>query len=447
MRHTLEYRVRHANGGYVEIEDTGQVLRSLMGDPLRAIGFLKDIGQRKQAAAEHARLDAQLREAQRLEALGTMAGGIAHDFNNILGAVTGYAELAYDRAPADERLRQPLRAIQDAGRRGKALIEQILAFARRAPPARRPVALAPLLQEAGALVSVSAPPHVEVRIRIDHDGLIVLGDPTQIHQIVMNLATNGLQAVQDALAGQHDARGSVELALSRTRTSGTRALSHGVLAAGDYAVIGVTDTGTGISHQALPHIFDPFFTTKEPGRGTGLGLPLVHGIVAAHEGAIDVRTEPGTETTVTVYLPIMEEAASVEDGAPSAMDQGRGQTVMVVDDDPAMLALAEERLAELGYEPVGYGSSAQALAAFEVQPQRFDAVVTDERMPDLTGTELAQRMRARNAKLPVVVVSGYGGAQLEAKAHAAGVTAVLAKPYSAVALGEALTRALRDARA
>jgi signal transduction histidine kinase/CheY-like chemotaxis protein len=390
---------------------------------------------------ERALLDAELREAQKLEALGTMAGGIAHDFNNILGAILGFGEMAAERVGDNPRLRQPIAAILDAGRRGKALVEQILAVSRRAPRPRAPLTPAAVLREVRDLLTGSAPIGVTVRLRVGDENARIMGDATRLHQLVMNLATNGIHAMQQG--------GSLELTLRTESIDAPTILSHGRLAPGRYVVIGVGDTGSGIPPQTLERIFEPFFTTKGPRRGTGLGLALVYAITKEMNGAIEVATREGKGTTVEVYVPALPSGAESANGldahgtAPPVALRGPSRTILVVDDDRLMLSLAEEILAELGYEPVGYDSPVQALAAFEGGPQRFDAVLVDERMPGLSGTELAARITACRTDIAVIVMTGYGGEELEERARAAGVARVIGKPYTASVLKEALQDVLR----
>ena len=384
---------------------------------------------------ERATLDAQLREAQKLEALGTMAGGIAHDFNNILGAILGFGEMAAERAADNPRLRQPLAAILDAGRRGKALVDQILAVSRRTPRGRQALTPAAVLREVSDVLSVSAPAGVALQLRVEAEGARIIGDPTRLHQLVMNLATNGIDAMPDG--------GRLELRLHTQFIGAPAILSHGRLAPGYYVVIGVSDTGTGIPPQVLARIFDPFFTTKGPGRGTGLGMALVYAISKEMNAAIHLTTRVGKGTTVEIYVPALDPQVESVAGVPAAAQPGSSRTVLVVDDDRLMLSLAEEILAELGYEPVGYDNPMHALAAFESGPQRFDAVLVDERMPELSGTEFAARVTALRPDIAVVVVTGYGGQDLEERARAAGVARVIAKPYTASVLKEVLQEALR----
>ena len=438
---TLEYRVRRRDGVYIEVEDTGRVVRLPQGRAVRAIGFLKDVTERKRVEAERAQLDAQLREAQKMEALGTMAGGIAHDFNNILGAILGHGELAEELAEAqsamESRQRQQLRAIMDAGRRGKALVQQILTFARRGASDKRAVELWPIVREVRDLLAASIPANVKVELEVDDPHIAVLADPTQMHQVVMNLCTNAIQAMSEG--------GQLTIGLAVETVQRTRALSQGQLEAGRYAALSVRDTGPGIPPEVAARMFEPFYTTKGPGKGTGLGLALVQAIVADHGGAIEVETQQGEGTQIKVYLPAAPEQMVAAQRREAQTPRGGGQTVLLVDDDRAMLAMAEDMLAQLGYEPVGYDSSTRALEAFSAAPERFDALLTDERMPELSGTELAVRVKALRPELPVVIASGYGGAELRRRARAAGVSHVVDKPYERHTIAQALAAALSGA--
>jgi PAS domain S-box-containing protein len=435
--HTLEYRVRRKDGVYIDVEDTGRVVRLPKGRAVRAIGFLKDVTERKLVEAERARLDVQLREAQKMEALGTMAGGIAHDFNNILGAILGHGELAEAATPADSRQHQRLQAIMDAGRRGKALVQQILTFARRGASEKRAVELWPVAQEVRDLLAASTPANVTVRLDVDDPRISVLADPTQMHQVLMNLCTNAVQAMTGG--------GQLTIGLGQETVTQPRVLTQGQLHPGRYAVLSVRDSGPGIAPDVAARMFEPFYTTKGPGQGTGLGLALVQAIVAEHGGAIEVETRSRAGTLVHVYLPRAPDDMVEAQRREAQTPRGKGQTVLLVDDDRAMLAMAEDMLAQLGYEPVGYDSSVKALDAFRAGPTRFDAVLTDELMPELTGTQLALRVRELRPELPVVIATGYGGPELRKHARDAGVAQVVSKPYDSGTIAQALAAALETA--
>jgi signal transduction histidine kinase/CheY-like chemotaxis protein len=406
---------------------------SLIGALLIAV-VVRQLARIEAAEDEQARLEAQLRQSQKMEAMGTLAGGIAHDFNNILGAILGYGELAQKNVPAEGAARRHLDQVMHAGARGKGLVEHILAFSRSGLGEQTQVHLQAVVEETLELLAAALPAHVRLEKQLDAGDAAVMGDATQLHQVVMNLCTNAVQAMTRA--------GVVTVVLDRASVSERRALSHGALAPGAYVRLAVRDTGSGIPPAVLERMFDPFFTTKGVGKGTGLGLSLVHGIVADLGGAIDVATQAGAGTTFTVWLPVAGDTARPSAADAAELPHGDGETVMVVDDERSLVALAEETLAELGYEPAGFTSSAAALAAFRAEPQRYDVVLTDEAMPELSGVELARELRRLRPGLPIVLMSGYSGAQLTERAHAAGAAEVLRKPLVGRDIAEALGRAL-----
>jgi CheY-like chemotaxis protein len=262
----------------------------------------------------------------------------------------------------------------------------------------------------------------------------VIGDPTQLHQVVMNLCTNALQAMKNG--------GVLTVQLERIDLNEPRSLSRGTLPPGPHLRLTVSDTGSGIARHVFERMFDPFFTTKGVGEGTGLGLSVVHGIVADLGGAIEIATREGQGTTFEIWLPIAGETGESSSEQIRELPRGRGEVVMIVDDEPALVALAEEVLAELGYEPVGFNSSVSALRAFRADPQRFQLILTDEAMPDLVGTELAREIRQIAPAIPIVLMSGYGGAQLTQRAAAMGIIEVLRKPLQRQDLAESLAQVL-----
>jgi signal transduction histidine kinase len=389
---------------------------------------------RRRSEAQQA-LQAQHTRSRRLEALGTLAGGVAHDFNNVLAAVLGYAEIARESAAAGSAQARRLDQVLQAALRGKSLVERILAFSRGGARRSTVFALQPVVEEVLTLLAGTLPPGIVVETRLDADGARLRGDPTQAFEAVMNLCTNALQAMPGG--------GRLVVELARRHERAARVLSHAVLPAGDWLVLGVRDQGGGITPEVMERLFEPFFSTRGASGGTGLGLAVVHGVVTEFDGAIDVQSHPGAGAQFTLYLPESGDALTREPPPAPAVPDGAGQTVLVVDDEPPLVALTEELLAGLGYEPVGFSDPAAALQALRDAPQRFDALVTDEVMPGLAGTALARAAREIAPRLPVMLVSGWGGAQLAARASAAGVDRVLAKPLQRAELARALAELLR----
>jgi PAS domain S-box-containing protein len=420
------------------------------GKVIRWTGSTTDITGRKQAEEGLKAMERQLRQAQRLESMGTLAGGIAHDFNNILGAILGYGEMALRAAPNGSRLARDLDSIMVAGERGRALVERLLAFSRSSAGKRVPVHVEGVVREVLDLVSGKLPPNVAVDARLHAGHAAVLGDATQVHQVVANLATNAIQAMPDG--------GTLRIELAIERVEAPRAATIGERGAGEHVVLTVADTGAGIAPEIIDRIFDPFFTTKDARTGTGLGLSLVHGIVTELAGAIDVRSSLGSGSTFTVYLPRSGDAAERRDDEESAPPRGDGQCVLIVDDEAPLVELATRTLAELGYEPIGVTSSADALAMFRADPERFDALITDERMPEMSGSALIREVRRMRSAMPVLLMSGYlrataGKVPAEGSVDMSGVASeaalaveadeVLRKPLSARDLAASLARVLR----
>lgn len=431
----VEYRVRGPGGDWHWLQCRGRCLRRSDGAPYRVTGSVIDITARKRADEQRARLEGQLRQAQKVEALGTLAGGIAHDFNNILGAILGYGEMAQRASATDGAIRRYVDQILQAGNRAKALVERILAFSRSGMGARVPVHVQSVVDEALELLAPTLPPTIRLVRRLDADDAAVIGDPTQLHQLVMNLATNAVQAMPGG--------GTLDVQLERKEVGEPLTLTHGRVAPGVYLRLVVTDTGTGLAPDVMERMFDPFFTTKSAGEGTGLGLSLVHGIVTDLGGAIDVQTEAGCGATFAIWLPLAGVAMPPAAANDPVLPRGNGEMVLVVDDEEALVRLLEEWLAELGYEPVGFTASRHALAEFRADPSRFDAVIADETMPDLTGTDLAAEVHRTRPDLAILLVSGFGGPELAGRARAAGAAEVLHKPLRRGDLALALARALR----
>jgi nitrogen-specific signal transduction histidine kinase len=396
-----------------------------------------DVSAQKRAQIEKERLESQLRQSQKMEAMGTLAGGIAHDFNNVLGAILGYGELATQQAGQNAALRRYLDNVMHAAERAKTLVERILGFSRSGLGDQVQVNVQSEVNETLELLAASLPIGVRLEAHLEAGNAAVIGDPTYLHQVTMNLCTNAVQAMEHG--------GVLKVAVERAQLSEPRTLARGSLLAGDYVRLTVSDTGAGISPEALERVFDPFFTTKAVNQGTGLGLSLVHGIVADLGGAIDVASKVGEGTRFEIWLPVAGDMP-VDIAEPArSLPRGKGETVMIVDDERPLVELAEEIVARLGYEPVGFVSSTLALQAFSASPERFDAVITDEMMPDLVGTELAREIRHLRPSIPILLMSGRAVAPLVERATEVGVNEVLRKPLHGRDIAESLARVLESA--
>jgi len=408
-----------------EAEVAGRALRT---------GFARDVSERRRAEEERARLEAQLRQAQKLETIGTLAGGIAHDFNNILTAVIGYLDLALPEVPSESRALADLREVRRAADRAKDLVRQILLFSRQGEQERRSVNLASLIKETLKLIRATLPTTIEIRETVDRTTAPVLADPTQLHQVLMNLCTNAAHAMRQT--------GVLDVGLGTVTVDAGMAEAPPTLAPGRYAQLRVRDTGHGMDPTTLDRLFEPFFTTKPPGEGTGLGLSVVHGIVTNHGGAIDVESAPGAGTTFTIYLPVAAsapEAALVSD----ATDLTGHEHLLVVDDDPAIAEVTKRLLERQGYRVTARTSSPEALELLRADAGQYDAMLTDQTMPGLTGLQLAEAALQLRPDLPIILTSGVADAPLADQGRALGVREFLVKPVNTRDLGEAIRRVLR----
>ncbi len=367
---------------------------------LRTIGeIFANTLRREQAERERRALEMRSRHAQRMEALGTLAGGIAHDFNNISAPFSVTPKwCSADCVGTAANGMMWRRCERPASAPGRS---PILAFSRRTEQRHRPVRMHALLEETAGLLRASLSPTIDLRLHLPDEDAIVLGDASRLQQVVMNLCNNGAHA----MAGQ----GVIDVTLTRVAVDAERGLSHATLAAGRYVRLTVHDSGHGMDAATLERIFEPFFTTKSVGTGTGLGLAMVHGIVADHGGAINVRSKPGASSSFEAYFPEAE-ALLVDDHVNDApMPRGRGETILIIDDEKPLVQLSEEMVAALGYEPIGFASSTSAMAAIRADPTRFDLVLVDEAMPGMTGSELAAALHAIRPDLPVILMTGYTG--------------------------------------
>ena len=429
-----EVEVLHKDGSWRWIELTR---KNLLHEPsVRAVVMnFRDLTERKLADVEHTRLEQRLRQAEKLEAVGRLAGGIAHDFNNVLGGILGYAELLAENAPPGSPLKRYAENVLTGASRASGLVGQILSYSRSQHGKRVPVDFGRIVAETLELVRGSLAAGIKLEVQLPATPLFVVGDPTQLHQVTMNLCTNAVHAMGD--------RGVLRVRLSAADVAAEHALTHTTLRAGAYGRLVVEDTGSGMDEAMLARIFEPFFTTKEVGKGTGLGLSLVYGIVTDSAGAIDVTSAPGRGSCFTIYLPRVDSPAIAEDDTVGPLVRGEGERVLVVDDEEALVAVTSEVLKHIGYDPVPCSDGTAALAAFETAAGGIDAVIADEVMPGMSGTELARALRRRRADLPFVLVSGYTGPMLSERALAAGITEILKKPVQSREIASALARALK----
>jgi len=379
-----------------------------------------DITERKEAEEERERLTTQLHQAQKLEALGTLAGGIAHEFNNILAIILGFADLSHRDVPPQSRLALYIEEIRKAGHRAKDLIQQILAFSHRTDVESTPEKLHLLVQEILQLLQASLPATIEIRHNTANDVGTVLVNAAQIHQVVMHLCTNAEHAMRHT-------GGVLTLHLDSVEVENPGDADAPHLLPGSYARLSIQDTGQGISPEVLDHIFEPFFTTKNTGEGMGMGLAIAHRIVTNHGGAIAVESTPGTGTTFRVYLPRRTDPDGSQALTPSAA-LPRRRRILFVDDEDALVRVTEEMLTHLGYDCRAVNSSREALAIFQADPHDFDLVITDMTMPGLTGEMLSHELRRLRPDIPIILCTGFSHVMDATKARAMGIDAFLLKP-------------------
>ena len=374
----------------------------------------------KNEIAERQRMEKTLVQTQKMEAIGTLAGGIAHDFNNILGSIIGYTELSVDEIPPDTPVRDYLQQVLKAAMRAKELVRQILTFSRKSREERRPIQLSTIVIEEVKLLRATLPTTIEIRKTIDDRDDMVYADATQMHQVVMNLCTNAAHAMQ--------AHGGVlEIKLSQiVVTRNQLARYHGLLP-GPFLALSITDNGIGMDASLIQRIFEPFFTTKPKGKGTGMGLAVVHGIVKDHGGDIVVESNPGEGTTFTILLPKSVTRQAAESTPAPELLRG-SEHLLLVDDEPSLLDMGQKILSSLGYTVTTANSSLDALESVRHAPSAFDAIISDHTMPHMTGLEMAKAMLKLNQSARIVLCTGHSDSLTPEKVAAAGIRALLYKP-------------------
>jgi PAS domain S-box-containing protein len=403
-------------------------------DGLFVLSSVVDISARRQAENEKQQLEDQLRQSQKMEAVGRLAGGIAHDFNNILSAIIGYAEFARDGTTNPEVLAD-LDEILVGATRGKEIVERILRFSRRQEPVTRPIDLMQATADAVKLLRATLPANVEICIEGASGSSRVLADPTSVHQVVVNLATNAVHAMPTG--------GKLEIQMKPFYARDNFVRTHPGLREGPYVMLSVVDSGTGMDEDTKARVFEPFFTTKLPGSGSGLGLAMVHGILQELGGTVWIESELGHGTTAKCLFPSAETISTETVESTPQLPRGNGVHILYVDDEPALARLGERRLKGLGYAATSITDPRIAVELFKSNPATFSAVVTDYSMPNMHGLDMAKAITRVRGDIPIVLVTGYMEDLPPADLIASGIRTTLKKPITVDQLAKCLHEVLR----
>jgi two-component system, cell cycle sensor histidine kinase and response regulator CckA len=425
------YRVMRPDGSIRWVRDRAYPIRDANGHVYRIVGTAQDI-------TETRLLEEQFLQAQKMEAIGTLAGGIAHDFNNILAAITGYTELLQQQVSGTSPQTDAyLKALAQAGARATSLVRQILTFSRPGRHERRPVELAQVVQEPLALLRATIPAMISFDVDLASDLPPVLADVTQVHQVLMNLGTNAGHAMADGPGRLSVKLDAVEVTAEQSARAG------GKPRPGAHVRLTVGDTGRGMPREVMDRIFEPFFSTKAPGEGTGLGLAVVHGVMQAHDGAVTVRSKPGEGTVFELYFPAHAPQAApspVETEAP--LPQGKGERIVLIDDEESIIQVGKLMLSQLGYRVDAGNDSAAMLEHLRDRLHEVDIVVSDVAMPGMSGPEFADHLHKLRPGLPIILMTGYDATLTQERLQKIGVREVLAKPFSVRELAAAVRRVL-----
>lgn len=426
-----EFRMRTKDNQWRWILARGKTVETDgQGKALRMLGTHMDITERK-------KMEERIQHSQKIESIGSLAGGIAHDFNNILFPVVGLAELLLEDLPSGSPEYENANQILKAGRRGSDLVKQILTFSRQSEQKKIPIRAQSVLKEVLKLSRSTIPTDIDIIQDIQSDCGLIMADPTQIHQVAMNLITNAYHAVEEANGGK------ISVRLKETEIDASDS-SDSILESGRYLLLSVSDTGHGIPTDVINKIFDPYFTTKEQGKGTGLGLAVVHGIIQDHRGAIKVSSEIGQGSTFDIYIPLMEKADTSEPIEAGEIHPVGNERILLVDDEESIAKLEMQMLERLGYKVTVRNSSPDALKTFKSTPDSFDLVITDMTMPNMTGDQLAKEMRSIRFKVPIIICTGFSERINQEKAKAFGIKGFLMKPVVKLELAKMVRKVLDE---
>ena len=428
------YRIITKNGEVKWLDDMSSIKRDEKGDITHYEGIVSDISDKKQAEIEEGRLQSQLQQSQKMEAVGTLAGGIAHDFNNILAIIMGNAELASDDIPDLNPAAENLEEIRRASIRAKEMVRQLLSFSRKSDQKRVPLNLVPIINESMKMLRTAIPSSVEFSVQIPDEPCNIMGDAAQINQIMMNLTTNAAHAMDKE-------GGLLEITLENIVLLEEKPCFNGVLSPGAYARLKMRDTGTGMAPETMARIFEPYYTTKDVGKGTGMGLSVIHGIMKGHLGGIRVESELGKGTHFEVYFPLLKE--KVEEGnKPEGEIQRGSERILFVDDEASIVKLNRRRLERLGYQVKSTTKPLQALEWFRADPDQFDIIITDMTMPRMTGDRLAAEILKIRPRMPVIICTGYSERMSAKNAEALGISKYIEKPIDTRNLASAIREVL-----
>ena len=407
------------------------------GEIIGIIGVAHDVTSLKKAEEEQHKLERQLQQAQKMEAIGTLAGGIAHDFNNILGALLGYAEMARDDSPPDSSVARDLGEILKAVHRAKDLVKQILTFSRQDAAERIPTSPGDIISEAVKMLRPSLPSTIDIRQDLRSDSGRILANPSQLHQVIINLCTNAYHAMEET-------GGILGISLKGTELTAEDLLRNPDIDQGKFIQISVSDTGAGMNPEIRERIFEPYFTTKETGKGTGLGLSIIHGIVKGHGGSISCSSKPGEGTVFHVFLPVINDDDLTET-AVLELPHGGSEHILFIDDEEMLAEMAKTMLERLGYTVTVKNSSLEALTCFQNQPDLYDLVITDQTMPGMTGVDLARRLLQIRPELPIILCTGFSSQISEDRARAMGIREFALKPLSKKDIARLIRKVLDEA--